>query len=56
MPNVKQKVAKTSRVTVRMPPDLWKRMDALERRTGATPSAQVRLAVEHWLKQQEAGR
>ncbi len=56
MLNGKRKPIKSRLCAVRMTPQDWKRLENIQKRTGATPSAQMRLAVDLWLKQQEAGR
>jgi len=34
----------------------WKKLEAIQERTGATPSEQMRRGLAMWLKQQEQGR
>jgi hypothetical protein len=38
---------------VELPEELWERLDAIRRRSRRTITAEVSLALEHWLDQQE---
>jgi hypothetical protein len=51
-----KKVPRGKIISFRATSDFWTRLQAIEKRTGATPSVQVFRAVSLWLKQQEAGR
>jgi len=52
----KKKPLKLHLCFFRAPEEDWKRMLAIQERTGAAPAEQMRRGLAMWLKQQEQGR